>query len=178
MNYLDPDGGCHNLSCAAVGPCPPNCNQKILFKGLSPAFKNAPTNVSFLAWLDDNNLSKNLDSSTRFYTESIWYYKEQNNGAEVEVDKYSQVVPSYSEVGGSSSGGIESIEELDEDAPVEDIISTFNTLLSALKRSAMSLLLGAAMLPLFAFGNSLAPDDPEGIWFKKIPGSTFMYTRD
>lgn len=26
MNYLDPDGGCHNLSCAAAGPCPPSCN--------------------------------------------------------------------------------------------------------------------------------------------------------
>lgn len=47
-----------------------------------------------------------------------------------------------------------------------------------LKKSAMALLLGAAMLPLLSFGNSLDPDDPEGTWFKKITGTTFMYTRD
>ena len=105
MNDLDPDGTCLETSCCnpGAGPCPPDCDQKTLFDGFSQAFNCAPVNVSFLQWLDDTGNSGSIGIDTRFYTESIWYQIDKETGAVQNVDVYSQVVPSYSEVGGQDT---------------------------------------------------------------------------
>lgn len=84
-----------------------------MFDGFSPAFNYAPVNVSFLQWLDDTGNSGSIGIDTRFYTEALWYYNDDAASSVVSVDIYSQVVPSYSEVGGSSSGGGGTFDEKD-----------------------------------------------------------------
>lgn len=71
---------------------------------------------------------------------------------------------------------LSSISELDDNAPVEDIISKVNTMIRALKAPLLAFWL--AIASVVSFGNSLAPDDSDGISFKKVPGNTAIYTKD
>ncbi len=73
------------------------------------------------------------------------------------------------------STSLSGVSELDDNAPVEDIISKVNAMIRALK--APLLAIGLVVTSMLSYGNSLAPDDPEGIKFKQIPGSTSIYTK-
>lgn len=74
------------------------------------------------------------------------------------------------------STGLSGVSELDSNAPVEDIISKVNAMIRALK--APLLAFGLTVASVMSFGNSLAPDDSDGISFKRVPGNTAIYTKD
>lgn len=84
-------------------------NSTLGFRGYGPAFNNSPVNISFLKWLEDHELTKDLNFQSKFYLRFTWYYIDYSNTNAIDVhfsDHFSMVVPSYAEVGAKAGASV------------------------------------------------------------------------
>ena len=105
------------------------------FQGYGPAFSNSPVNISFLAWLESKNMTKDLDQWSRFYLRFVWYYVTYSTesgtraapAATPEIhqsDHFSMVVPSYAEVGAKAGASISKSELYEIKQALETQVTT------------------------------------------------------
>lgn len=91
------------------------------FKGYGPAFNNSPVNISFLAWLEDNDLAQNLTQQSKFYLRFVWYYLDDGVHSS---DHFSMVVPSYAEVGAKAGSSVSKSEIYEIKQALETQVAT------------------------------------------------------
>ena len=105
------------------------------FQGYGPAFNNSPVNISFLAWLESKNMTKDLDQWSRFYLRFVWYYVTYSTESGTRVapaatpeihqsDHFSMVVPSYAEVGAKAGASISKSELYEIKQALETQVTT------------------------------------------------------
>ena len=93
------------------------------FKGYGPAFNNSPVNISFLAWLEDNDLAQDLTQQSKFYLRFVWYYIDDEDEVH-SSDHFSMVVPSYSEVGAKAGSSVSKSEIYEIKQALETQVAT------------------------------------------------------
>lgn len=93
------------------------------FKGYGPAFNNSPVNISFLAWLEDNDLAKDLTQQSKFYLRFVWYYIDDEDEVH-SSDHFSMVVPSYAEVGAKAGSSVSKSEIYEIKQALETQVAT------------------------------------------------------
>lgn len=93
------------------------------FKGYGPAFNNSPVNISFLAWLEDNDLAQDLTQQSKFYLRFVWYYIDDEDEVH-SSDHFSMVVPSYAEVGAKAGSSVSKSEIYEIKQALETQVAT------------------------------------------------------